>query len=218
MAETVAHHVVNGTQSVGEPSPIDAPEETQTSNRSGGGVGEETAQKHTSTNTPFQDTEFDSISVQQSSTSENADQSVQLEDPNVRDPYLPFSYRAYLSFLNSQALLQDTQDASSFVGSREPASEGPNGIQSRAAFADPSPISADTELEWRRAASDTQPPMNRGERSNSIKKPTAFKSVSVTKNFLAKSSTAVAITGKMTPDKGWSPFPTEAPPRVLTPV
>jgi len=39
-------------------------------------------------------------------------------------------------------------------------------------------------------------------RSNSVKKPTSFKAVSVTKNFLAKAGTAVTPNTKVNGDKG----------------
>ena len=42
-------------------------------------------------------------------------------------------------------------------------------------------------------------------RSNSVKKPTAFKAVSVTKNFLAKAGTASTPNAKVNGDKGSKP-------------
>ena len=41
MADTAAHNVVNGTQSVGDSTPTDAPQNTPTTNRAGGGEGDE---------------------------------------------------------------------------------------------------------------------------------------------------------------------------------
>ena len=201
MAETAAHHVVNSTQSVGEPAPIDAPKETQDTNRVvGEALGDDTTRAADISEQLAQDVPLSTTSAQSDINSESLQHNAGAQKETVRNT--PPSSEEGHALIRSDAQIPvhaASQDQVS-AGSGESAAE-PNGVISTTSFAEPSPtpVNEDGEPEWRRTASQAQEPLTR-ERSASIKKPTAFKSVSVTKNFLAKSTTAPP--NKLAPDKG----------------
>lgn len=201
MAETVADHVVNGNQSMGsDPAPVDTPKEAQSSNHIAGDAGEVAKDKSTSQETHIQATNNASAPSQ---TATNLEQGVSTADSTVQGPHLPNGNAAARTLEDAQSPVQDKQENGSSLSTVDSASVVSNGQSDTTAFPEPSPMSAEgAELEWRRASSQTQGSITRSDRSNSIKKPTSFKSVSVTKNFLANKSSTTAPASKTVPDKG----------------
>ncbi|KAL9052954.1 MAG: hypothetical protein Q9162_005071 [Coniocarpon cinnabarinum] len=186
MAETEAQNVVNGNQSMGgDPAPVDAPEETQSSNHA---VGEGDVEVYKT-----QDDDGFSQSQKYSKDTSNAYAQSQLA-----------YHQAHLepSAANDGTTSFASQLSNQQNGMLHPEYAVTNGNIPLSAYSDPSPSATEAaELEWRR------PSLDRNDRSNLFKKPTSFKTVSVTKNFLAKSSSGLASPNKTGVDKVSSPSP-----------
>ena len=203
MAETVSHNVVNGNQSMGaNPAPIDAPEETQPSSRAVEGVGDVKIQQNILQENLMQDNAEATRLAHSSATQANVGQTGALAiPPTVSKMRLPLVTSLMSNLTSSQETVPTTNNGqhASEAGGLATMS---NDSQSSSTFPEPFPTSLEaTDLEWRRSPSQIQDPVTRSDRSNSIKKPTSFKSVSVTKNFLAKSTTGTATAHKAAPDK-----------------
>ncbi|ORY09658.1 hypothetical protein BCR34DRAFT_589136 [Clohesyomyces aquaticus] len=178
MAEQITHDVVKEAQSMGGPSPIDDPA-TATNNDAGDG---EAPSDSTTANTNPSDTLSKTSS---NATSTHADQvdSASTSDktggPVSDTPAVPTN-------------IQPRSDAEP-TDAKEPLVNGDSGDHSGPEDATQHAIgeaSGGSDTDISRPGSVDQAKERAGGhlRSNSLKKPAAFKSVSVTKNFLAKSA------------------------------
>lgn len=207
MAETGADHVVNGNQSMGSaPAPVDAPQDTKPSTQAAGEAGNVAKEKDSSQETPSQDSNNATVTPQSADDSTSAQPGTSAAESTVCARGSPNGRATSLTKVFAQIVSRDkdNQEQNNDLSTVNSATSLPNGNPDITAFPEPSPMSTEgAELEWRRPS---QGAIGRGERSNSIKKPTSFKSVSVTKNFLAKSSSGPAPVTKAGPEKGTSQF------------
>lgn len=193
MAEQSAQNVVNQAQLVGETSSTDVSGTFQTSNDAGAvGGGEEEA----------------ILPDEIISTAPELSQST----PSTSAKPAEQSFVANEDATNSSSESVGAQPLAT-EGLQEPIINGNNGDNvsddvGYEQFTSGDNVQLDIDLS---KADGTEQSAGDGisERLNAVKRPTSFKTVSVTKNFLAKSASGSAVTAKPVGEKRQSPFSAE---------
>lgn len=206
MAEQAAHNVVNGTQSTGLPEPVDAPDNTPKLNFVGGGKeSNEAAEPATSRNGLSAGNNDHSSDDLASQTSMPKDFPVEMLD--VRWSLSHVATTAYINQATSSPLQVNgitTDETTQSAAQTEDVDSNRIATVEDPSAQDVAVVDGSyTDTDWRRRdSSDPARPSLMRERSNSIRKPTSFKAVSVTKNFLAKTGTGTTAPPKSGGERG----------------
>lgn len=195
MAEQISQNVVNEAQSMGDPSPIDvSASSTQPSGAGGEALPENSnANPKSSNEEAFSTNETASAAPNVDSTVITDTGSSKLRDVNSTEAQAMGSADDLRS-----APLDSERKSSDQAGLDNAAEHLTNGDTASHIASEDGQISSipehgvgsDTDISRPGSVDPTKEDATRHERSNSIKKPTSFKSVSVTKSFLAKAAGA----------------------------
>lgn len=194
MAEQIAHDVVKEAQSMGGPSPID---DTATSTSTPAGNGETPPER---TNVLSKPSQTQHTTITNATNSEAADgetsQSFDQADGAVASTTLNSTGQAHINSMSKDTHTQLVNgDAGDQSASDDGASQNALGEMSGG---------SDTDISRPGSVDPLKERPGGHFRSNSMKKPASFKSVSVTKNFLAKSAVSIPVVrpGEKVPPTG----------------
>lgn len=193
MAEQISQNVVNEAQSMGDPSPIDvSASSTQPSGAGGEALPENSnANPRSSNEQAFSTNEIASAAPDVESSVVTDTESSKLQDANSTAAQATGSADDLKS-----APVNSERKSSDQAGLENAAEHLTNGDTASHVASEDGQISSipehgvgsDTDISRPGSVDPSKEDATRHERSNSIKKPASFKSVSVTKSFLAKAA------------------------------
>ena len=195
MAEASAHDVVTEAQSMGDNSSIDVPGKNLSAVILGEGKGDDELPRHDAQdqlpgNNTQQQFSDPSISASDNSLFPPASFGSHNVDVEQKAQH-SFSHvdNAASTVLHDHSLINGADNAS-FAGSEDAGYQNLEGS-----------VASDPDMNRSEGADNATDPARVQDRSNSVKKPTAFKTVSVTKNFLAKSGATSSTLSKLGGDR-----------------
>lgn len=195
MAEQVSHHVVDNPQSAGSPLPVDAAVNPSTEAPAGDGSSSQPQTDAKASNELASDTNAALTSTVQATDAAAGPSAGSAADGAAVVP-------AIVTQTDKSTEIPQTNGAIDSVGAVENAGDDVS-VQGSADLSLPS----DTEGS-KGDALDPKGDDKHHARTNSVKKPTTFSKVSVTKNFMAKSATPTPTAAKI----GDKPSPIGTPP------